>query len=38
MLYLALAGVYGLFLAWGIGAKDVANAMATIQIRPVFDE
>ncbi len=28
-LYLALAGVFGLFMAWGIGANDVANAMAT---------
>lgn len=29
LLYLALAGVFGLFMAWGIGANDVANAMAT---------
>ena len=28
-LYLVLAGVFGLFMAWGIGANDVANAMAT---------
>ncbi|MFT5260868.1 MAG: PiT family inorganic phosphate transporter [Saprospiraceae bacterium] len=27
--YLILAGVFGLFMAWGIGANDVANAMAT---------
>ena len=28
-IYLALAGIFGLFMAWGIGANDVANAMAT---------
>jgi PiT family inorganic phosphate transporter len=28
-IYLALAAVFGLFMAWGIGANDVANAMAT---------
>jgi PiT family inorganic phosphate transporter len=28
-LYLILAGVFGLFMAWGIGANDVANAMGT---------
>lgn len=28
-LFLVLAGVFGLFMAWGIGANDVANAMAT---------
>ena len=27
--YIILAGVFGLFMAWGIGANDVANAMAT---------
>ncbi len=27
--YLVLAGVFGFFMAWGIGANDVANAMAT---------
>jgi len=27
--YIILAGVLGLFMAWGIGANDVANAMAT---------
>jgi PiT family inorganic phosphate transporter len=27
--YLVLAIVFGLFMAWGIGANDVANAMAT---------
>ena len=26
---LVLAGVFGLYMAWGIGANDVANAMAT---------
>lgn len=29
LLFLILAGVFGLFMAWGIGANDVANAMAT---------
>jgi PiT family inorganic phosphate transporter len=29
LIYLALAGLFGLFMAWGIGANDVANAMAT---------
>jgi len=28
-LYIALAAIFGLFMAWGIGANDVANAMAT---------
>jgi PiT family inorganic phosphate transporter len=28
-LYIALAAVFGLYMAWGIGANDVANAMAT---------
>jgi len=27
--YIALAAFFGLFMAWGIGANDVANAMAT---------
>jgi PiT family inorganic phosphate transporter len=27
--YIILAGVLGLFMAWGIGANDVANAMGT---------
>lgn len=27
--YICLAAVFGLFMAWGIGANDVANAMAT---------
>lgn len=27
--YLVLAIVFGLFMAWGVGANDVANAMAT---------
>ena len=27
--FLILAAVFGLFMAWGIGANDVANAMAT---------
>ena len=29
IILLILAGVFGLFMAWGIGANDVANAMAT---------
>jgi PiT family inorganic phosphate transporter len=28
-IYLLLAAAFGLFMAWGIGANDVANAMAT---------
>jgi len=28
-IYIVLAGAFGLFMAWGIGANDVANAMAT---------
>lgn len=28
-IYIALATIFGLFMAWGIGANDVANAMAT---------
>lgn len=28
-IYLILAAIFGLFMAWGIGANDVANAMAT---------
>src|SRR5690554_732557 len=28
-IYLILAAAFGLFMAWGIGANDVANAMAT---------
>lgn len=27
--YITLAAIFGLFMAWGIGANDVANAMAT---------
>jgi PiT family inorganic phosphate transporter len=27
-IYISLAAVFGLFMAWGIGANDVANAMA----------
>ncbi|WP_154222658.1 inorganic phosphate transporter [Marinicella rhabdoformis] len=27
--YIVLAGIFGAFMAWGIGANDVANAMAT---------
>lgn len=27
--YIALAALFGIFMAWGIGANDVANAMAT---------
>ena len=29
IIYIALAAVFGIFMAWGIGANDVANAMAT---------
>ncbi len=29
LVYIALAAVFGIFMAWGIGANDVANAMAT---------
>jgi len=29
VIYVGLAGVFGLFMAWGIGANDVANAMGT---------
>ena len=29
LIYIGLAAVFGLFMAWGIGANDVANAMAT---------
>lgn len=29
MIYITLAAVFGVFMAWGIGANDVANAMAT---------
>ena len=29
MLYVGLAALFGVFMAWGIGANDVANAMAT---------
>ena len=28
-LYVGLAAIFGVFMAWGIGANDVANAMAT---------
>jgi len=28
-IFIALAIIFGLFMAWGIGANDVANAMAT---------
>ena len=28
-LYIVLAAAFGLFMAWGVGANDVANAMAT---------
>ncbi|MCB1588521.1 MAG: inorganic phosphate transporter [Xanthomonadales bacterium] len=28
-IYILLAGIFGLYMAWGIGANDVANAMAT---------
>lgn len=29
VVYIILAAVFGIFMAWGIGANDVANAMAT---------
>ena len=29
IVYVALAAIFGVFMAWGIGANDVANAMAT---------
>ena len=29
LIYISLAALFGLFMAWGIGANDVANAMAT---------
>ena len=29
LVYIVLAAVFGIFMAWGIGANDVANAMAT---------
>ncbi len=29
VVYVTLAALFGLFMAWGIGANDVANAMAT---------
>ncbi len=29
IIYIVLAAIFGLFMAWGIGANDVANAMAT---------
>ena len=29
VLYITLAALFGIFMAWGIGANDVANAMAT---------
>lgn len=29
LIYISLAAVFGIFMAWGIGANDVANAMAT---------
>jgi len=28
-IYIGMAVVFGLFMAWGIGANDVANAMGT---------
>ncbi len=28
-IYIAMAALFGLFMAWGIGANDVANAMGT---------
>ncbi len=29
VVYIILAALFGIFMAWGIGANDVANAMAT---------
>jgi inorganic phosphate transporter, PiT family len=29
LIYIVLAALFGIFMAWGIGANDVANAMAT---------
>ncbi len=29
LIYISLAALFGIFMAWGIGANDVANAMAT---------
>jgi PiT family inorganic phosphate transporter len=29
IIYIGLAALFGVFMAWGIGANDVANAMAT---------
>lgn len=29
IIYIVLAAIFGIFMAWGIGANDVANAMAT---------
>jgi PiT family inorganic phosphate transporter len=29
VIYITLAALFGIFMAWGIGANDVANAMAT---------
>lgn len=29
IVYIGLAALFGIFMAWGIGANDVANAMAT---------
>jgi PiT family inorganic phosphate transporter len=29
VVYVALAAIFGIFMAWGIGANDVANAMGT---------
>ena len=29
IIYIVLAALFGIFMAWGIGANDVANAMAT---------
>ncbi len=29
IIYVGLAAAFGIFMAWGIGANDVANAMAT---------
>ncbi|HAR56696.1 MAG TPA: inorganic phosphate transporter, partial [Idiomarina baltica] len=29
LILIVMAGVFGFFMAWGVGANDVANAMGT---------
>ena len=31
-IYICLAAAFGLFMAWGIGANDVANAMERLLV------